>query len=31
LRCARKNIADADPLIREIEHSMTVCAKGIEK
>jgi hypothetical protein len=31
LRCARKNIADADPLIREIEHSMKVCAKGVEK
>jgi hypothetical protein len=31
LRCARKNIADADPLIREIEHSMMVCAKGVEK
>jgi hypothetical protein len=31
LRCARKNIADANPLIREIEHSMKVCAKGVEK
>ena len=31
LRCARKNIADADPLIREIEHAMTVCTKGVEK
>jgi hypothetical protein len=31
LRCARKNIADADPLICEIEHSMKVCAKGVEK
>ncbi len=31
LRSARKNIADADPLIREIEHSMKVCEKGVEK
>ena len=31
LRCSRKNIADADPLIREIEHAMTVCTKGVEK
>jgi hypothetical protein len=31
LRCARKNIADADPLIREIEQSMKVCTKGVEK
>ena len=31
LRCARKNIADADLLIREIEHSMTVSAKGDKK
>ncbi len=31
LRCARKNIADADLLIREIEHSMKVSAKGVKK
>jgi hypothetical protein len=31
LRCARKNIADADLLIREIEHSMKVSAKGDKK
>ncbi len=30
LRSARKNIADADPLIGEIRHSMKMCAKGGE-
>jgi hypothetical protein len=30
LRCARKNIADADPLIRENEHAIKECAKGVE-
>jgi hypothetical protein len=31
LRCARKNIVDADLLIREIEQSMKACTKGVEK
>jgi hypothetical protein len=30
LQCARKNIADADPLIRENEQLIKVCAKGVE-
>jgi hypothetical protein len=31
LRCARKNIADADPLIIDNERSIKVCAKGVEQ
>jgi len=30
LQCARKNIADADPLIRENGQLIKACAKGVE-